>query len=47
MSDTPEGKIETTVETEFVDIDGDGTIDAVRETTTHVVDVDGDDQIRA
>ncbi len=46
MSDTPEnGSIETTVETEYIDLDGDGTIDAVRETTTHLVDVDGDGTI--
>ncbi len=45
MSDTPEGQIETTVETEYVDVDGDGTVDAVRETTTHLVDVDGDGTI--
>lgn len=42
MSDTPEGEIQTAVETEYVDVDGDGTVDAVRETTTHLVDVDGD-----
>jgi len=45
MSDTPEGQIETTVETEFIDVDGDGTIDVIRETTTTVVDVDGDGTI--
>lgn len=46
MSDTPDNaSIETTVETEYIDVDGDGTIDAVRETTTHLVDVDGDGTI--
>jgi len=45
MDDTEcqgEAEIEITVETEFVDLDGDGTIDAVREVTTTVADVDGD-----
>ena len=37
-----EGEIDIKVETEVVDVDGDGTIDAMRETTTTVVDVDGD-----
>ena len=38
----PQGEIDIEVDTEVVDIDGDGTIDAVRETTTTVIDVDGD-----
>jgi EF hand len=45
MSDTPEGEIHTITETEYVDVDGDGTVDAMRETTTHLVDVDGDGTI--
>ena len=38
----PEGQIDIEVETDLIDVDGDGTVDAVRETTTAVVDVDGD-----
>ncbi len=36
------GEIEVIVETESVDVDDDGVVDAVREVTTTVVDIDGD-----
>jgi hypothetical protein len=43
MDDTKgEGEIEVTVETELLDVDGDGVADVVREVVTTVVDVDGD-----
>jgi hypothetical protein len=43
MSDTADsGEIDAVVETELVDVDGDGVIDAVTKTTTVVADVDGD-----
>jgi hypothetical protein len=43
MSDAESsGEIEITVETEEIDVDGDGVIDAVVETTTTSIDVDGD-----
>src|SRR5262245_7132890 len=37
-----EGQVDIEAETAAIDIDGDGTIEAIRETTTTVVDVDGD-----
>jgi hypothetical protein len=43
MSDTENtGEIDMTIETEVVDIDGDGVADAVVERTTTMIDVDGD-----
>lgn len=40
--DETQGQVEVGIETELVDLDGDGVVDAVREVTTTVVDVDGD-----
>jgi hypothetical protein len=37
-----QGEIDIEVETDIIDVDDDGTVDAVSETTTTVVDVDGD-----
>ena len=37
-----DGTVDIEVETEILDADDDGTVDAVRETTTTVIDVDGD-----
>jgi len=43
MDDTKgTGEIDITVDTELVDVDGDGLVDVAREVTTTVVDVDGD-----
>ena len=36
------GEVDIEVTTEAIDLDGDGTVDAVRETTTTAIDVDGD-----
>jgi hypothetical protein len=38
----PEGQVDIEFESEVIDLDGDGTVDGVRETTTTVVDVDED-----
>jgi hypothetical protein len=43
MSDDADaGEIDAVVETELIDVDGDGVIDAVTKTTTVVADIDGD-----
>ena len=49
MSDTAEptanevqGDVNVTVETEVVDVDGDGVVDYVTETVTTAIDLDGD-----
>lgn len=43
MSETDDtGEIDTTIETEVIDVDGDGVADAVVETTTTIIDLDGD-----
>ena len=43
MSDTDDaGEIDVTIETEVIDVDGDGVADMVIETTTTTIDVDGD-----
>ena len=36
------GEIEVTIETELLDVDGDGVVDVVSEVTTVVADLDGD-----
>ena len=36
------GEIDITIETELIDVDGDGVVDVITETVTTLVDVDGD-----
>lgn len=36
------GEIDVSIETELVDVDGDGVVDVISETVTTLIDVDGD-----
>jgi len=36
------GEIDITIETELIDVDGDGVVDVISETVTTLIDVDGD-----
>jgi len=36
------GEIDVTIETELIDVDGDGIVDVISETVTTLIDLDGD-----